>query len=386
MTTIPTISELTAQIKADLEARFGDSIPSFGKNYLRAAIMNQAVRIRTLYLVLANVQKNIFVDTADPESNGGTLERFGRVKLGRDPFPAVASQYQCSVTANIGAVINSSQTFKSNDSALNPGVLFVLDNSVTIVSNPQNIVLRCLTPGTGGQLNIGDLLTATSPIANVTSQVTVNSQNVPPQDAEDIETYRTAAEEAYRLEPQGGAASDYRLWALDAQGVKQTYPFAKSGAAGEINLYVESTTGDGTASGALLTAVEAVVELDPDTTKPLSERGRRPLGVLQVHYISITPLTVNIQISGGSFTSAQKTLIQNAILQALALVRPFVAGADVIANRNDIFSVNNVISLILSAIPGASFTGVSMTVNGGPVSSYQFLNGNIPLFGTITYL
>lgn len=392
MITIPTIAQLYSQIKSDIEAKFGDTIPAFGKNYLRAQAMVQAVKIRQLYLALAFVQKNVFVDTADPEANGGTLERFGRIKLGRNPFPAVASEYQVAVTANVGATISASQTFKTNDDSLNPGILFILDNSVTISTNPQNIVLRCLTPGLTGKLNIGDKLTATSPIANVTSEVTVNSENVPPQDAEDIETYRTAAEEAYRLEPQGGAASDYRLWALDAQGVQQTYPFAKSGAAGEINLYVEevlssSPDGKGSASASLLTAVEAVIEFDPDTTKPLSERGRRPLGVFEVHYLSVTPLNIDIQISGFSgITDDEKASIFSAIQEALETVRPFVAGADVLADKNDIFSVNNIITIILNTISGAYFTGVTMTVNAANVSTFQFTGGFIPYLSSITYV
>lgn len=392
MTTIPTIRQLYASIKTDIEAAFGDSIPLFGKNFLRASAMVQAGRLNLFYRTLGDLQKNIFIDTANPESGGGTLERFGRVKLDRDPFPATAGQYVLQVTGTVGATINASQTFKSNDDSLNPGMLFILDNSYALVSATDFITVRALTAGLDSRLAVGNGVTATSPIANVNSATVVTSEAVIPLAAEEIETYREAGVEAYRLEPQGGAASDYRLWATGAQGVQQTYAFAKSGSAGEINIFVEativdSTDGKGTPSGAILVEVEAVVEFDPDTTKPLTERGRRPLGVFQVHYLAVTPLNVEIQIAGFSgITAAQKTLIFAAMQEALSTVRPYVAGADVLADKNDTFSINNIISEILSTIPGSQFTSVTMTVAGSSVSSYQFLNGYIPFLNAITYV
>lgn len=391
MITIPTITQLYTAILADLTAKFGDSIPSFGKNFLRAIAMAQAGRLKLYYLAIGNLQKNIFVDTADPEASGGTLERFGRVKLNRDPFPATAGQYTIQVTGSIGATINSSTTFRSNDDALSPGMLFVLDNTHVLTATTDSITVRALTPGLDSKLQVGDGLVATAPILNVNSAATVTAETVEPLAAETVEEYRAIVLQSYRLEPNGGAASDYRLWAADAQGVQQVYPFAKSGSANEINLYVEATLADsidgkGTPSALLLTTVESVVELDPDTTQPINDRGRRPLGVFQIHYLPVTVVNVNINIASFvGVTADQKTLIFNAIKEALVSVRPFVAGADILAQKNDIFSTNSVISIILTAIPGSIFGAITLTVGGSPVSSYQFVNGNIPYLNLITY-
>src|SRR5690349_13978165 len=98
MISIPTTNQLYEDILADLEAEYGQSIPLFGKIFLRAFAGVQAAKLKLLYLSIANLQKNIFIDTADPEASGGTLERFGRIKLGRNPFPATAGQYEIQVT------------------------------------------------------------------------------------------------------------------------------------------------------------------------------------------------------------------------------------------------------------------------------------------------
>jgi len=390
MITIPTISQLTTSILTDLQAAYGAPIPTFTKNVLRIQALVQAAKLKIYYLAIGSIQKNIFVDTADPVSAGGTLERFGFVKLGRNPFPARAGQYVCLVSGTIGATIAANTTFKSDDNSTSPGMLFILDNNYTLVGSDR-ITLRALTPGQISKLTPYDTLTSTAPIANVNSSVAVIGSFIDPLDAESIEDYRQSAIEAYRLEPQGGAATDYRIWAKDAQGVANSYPYAKSGANNEINLYVEatiadSTDGKGTPSASLLTAVESVVEFDPDTTKPLSERGRRPLGVFQVHYLAITPLNIDITISGFSgVTADQKTLILNAITQALSQVRPFISASDILSERNDTFSINNIISIILAAIPGAIFTSVSLSVASVGVSSYQFQNGDIPYLNSITY-
>jgi uncharacterized phage protein gp47/JayE len=391
MITIPTISQLRTSILADLTTQYGSGIPSFGKNFLRAIAYVQAARLKLYYLAIASLQKNIFIDTADPEALGGTLERFGRIKLNRNPFPAQAAQYVIQVTGSIGATIISSTKFKSDDDSANPGMLFILDTTFVMTMTTDSITVRALTAGLDSQLEISDGLTATAPIANVNSAATVLSEAVEPLAAEDLEDYRTKGIEAYRLEPQGGAPGDYRLWALDAQGVQQTYPYAKSGATGEVNLFVEATTADstdgkGTPSAGLLSDVEDVVEFDPDTTKPLDERGRRPLGAFQVHYLPITPLDIDIVIDGYTdIDSDKEASILSAITDSLASVRPFVAGADVAANQNDVFSINSIISIILQAVPGAQFGTVTMTVDGGAQSSYTFDQGNIPFLNSITY-
>lgn len=390
MISIPTLTEIYDGIKTEIENIFGITIPTFGKNVFRVMATNTAGRHKLIYLLLGKVQKNIFVDTADPASQGGTLERFGIVKLGRSPFPATAGEYVVNVTGDASSVIPAQTTFKSDDGSSSPGYLFILDTEYTLTGTGDQITLRALTAGISSELIVGDTLTATAPISGVESGVDVDSITTEPLAAESIEAYRAAAIDAYRLEPQGGAVSDYRLWAADAQGVAKVYPYAKAGDDGIIDLYVEatkadSTDGKGTPTTAILSDVEDVVELDPDTTKPINERGRRPLGVFQVNYLAITPLDVDITITGGSYTTAQQTSIQSALEEAIDEIRPFITGADVVAERDDVLSNNKIIFIIQSTVPEIVFTGVTLQVDSVTETSYQFTDGNIPYFNSVTF-
>lgn len=380
MITIPTITELYNDILADLEGQFDITIPLIGKSFLRALAAVQAAKLKLFYLSIGYLQKNIFVDTADSEANGGTLERFGRVKLGRNPFPALPGEYTVSVVGTVGSVIAASTTFKSNDDSLSPGILYILDDEYTLVSNPDTITLRALTAGNEGKLSIGDNLTATAPIANVNSQVAVTAETVEPQAAQDIEDYRQQVLNSFQLEPQGGSATDYRLWAQDAQGVKETYPYANSEQSNEINLYVEATIADssdskGTPTQGILDAVEEDVE------------PKRPLGVFQVNYLPVTPLDIDITINGFSPSPDTETqdLIETAITDMINEIRPFISGIDILAGKNDILDVNKIITAIISALPGSVFSSVTMEVDSVELLAKTFTNGDIPFLSSIAY-
>lgn len=390
MTTLPTLSELYASILSDLETQFGVSIPLVGKNFLRVMASVQAAKLKLYYLAIGLVQKNVFPDTADSESIGGTLERFGRVKLGRNPFDARAGEYELIVTGSVGAFIKASTTWKSDDDSLSPGKMFVLDADFTLSATTDTIIVRALEGGTDSKLDANDTLSSTSPIALVDKTATVYAEITEPLAAETLEAYRTAILNSFRLEPQGGAATDYRLWSQDAQGVRFVYPYARSGYPCEVNLFVEaneadSTDGKGTPSAALLDEVEAVVEFNPDDTLPLLERGRRPLQVI-VNFLPITPKEVDITVTGyvGLDVDTQ-TILDAAIEDLIKDIRPFVAAADIVANKNDIIDVNKIIATIIGQKPSAIFTSVTMTIDAVPLLTYTFENGDIPHLNLITY-
>lgn len=391
MTSIPTLSQLYSDVLTDLQTELGVTVNPALRLVLRAIAGVQAARLKLLYLAVAFVQKNIFPDTADSEASGGTLERFGRAKIGRNPFPATQGEYQLKVNGTPGAVIPAGTTYRSDAGSLSPGQLYVVDAAYTLPIAIGSVPVRALTAGTAGKLNLGDTLTATAPIIGVTGAAMATTETVQPVDAETTEQYRKVVLQSYRLYPQGGAAADYRLWGQSVNGVAAIYPYAASGAPNEVNVFVEatvaaSTNGMGTPGSTMLAAVAANLETDPVTGK-----GRRPLGVFRVNTLAVVVNKIDIVIYGASATSAANRAIINAALAAaIGAVRPFIAGADALAQRNDVFGINNIAATVLAAVPGTLFSTSEMFITigaGSPIltPSKIFDQGNIPFLNSVTY-
>jgi len=390
--TIKTKQQIYDEIILDLENKLGITIPTFGRSLLRVWAMVLAGALKMVYLAVGNVQKNVAPDLADPEEKGGTLDRFGLLKLGRRRFPATQAQYTATVTGTTGATIPAGTTFKSDANSLSPGYLFILDNAFTLPSSTGTITIRALTAGSISRLVVGNTLTATNPIDLVNRVITVATEAIAPRAAETVEEYRAKIVEAYRIETQGGSKGDYRLWGYDAQGTREIYPYASSGNNNEVDVYVEATIADstdgyGTPTATILNDVEDVIEASPDVTLTLAERSRRPLGVFMVNVYPIVLREIDINIASfADLTAAKQATILAAITEALYTVRPFIAGLDVVAERNDIFDISRIGAIVLAAVPGSSFGTITLNVDGVSVPSFLFDNGEIPYLDTITYV
>ena len=386
--TVPTYTELFDSIISDFKAKFG--ITSLvGKVVFNAFAAVQAAKLKIIYLSVAFVYKNIFPDTADSEALGGSLERFGLVKLDRLPFPATAGEYKITVTGTIGATIPAGTTYKSLDTSTSPDKLFRVDSEVILASTSEEIDIRALDLGSVARLEVGDELQVTAPIDNVNSFASVASVEVIPVEAESIEDYRTKVIAAYQLEAQGGAKTDYRIWSADAAGEREVYPYVVDGEPGKINLYIEanaddSTDGHGTPTAAIIQEVEDVVEFDPDTSKPLNERGRRPMGTFEIFYLAITPLAVDVQIfelTDTSFLSTIKDTIETFLLD----IRPFIDGADNPNNiQKDKLFASDIVNIVRSVIgSNNTFSDLKMFVDSIETTLYQFTDGDIPYIDTV---
>lgn len=384
MRPIPTLQELRETLANDFKSKL-NLLSNNLKKFLDAFSIVESAKIKLIYLFLQDLQNNIFPDTADVEANGGTLERQGRIFLNRNPRPATVGTFELNVTGESGAVLRSGLTFKSNENSLSPGQLYVLDLEYTLTGSSDVIEVRSLGAGVEFDLNENDELTITEPVLGVNQIVTVNSVVSQPKNGENIEAYRQAILDAIQLEPQGGSKTDYRLWSSDAQGVKKVYPYVKNGDAGTVQVYVEAT--DGVPSSGLLAEVEEVIEFDPDESKPLNERGRRPIQAT-VEVLPVVLIPVAVTITGLSQdTPSIRSAIQSNIELYLSSVRPYISGADLARNRNDILYEARLQSVATDVLENSNFfTGFSITVNGNSVSSYQFDLGNIPSLVTpITY-
>jgi uncharacterized phage protein gp47/JayE len=384
------MQELKESLSNDFKSRL-NLVSDNLKKFFEAFSIVISAKFKIVYLYLNDIQNNIFPDTADLEANGGTLERQGRIYLNRNPRPATVGVFNLLVNGLSGSVLRSGLTFKSNENSKSPGQMYVLDAEYTCTGTMDIIEVRSLGAGTDFDLDVNDELTITEPVLGVQQIVIVDEIIEQPKASEDIEAYRQSILDAIQLEPQGGSKTDYRLWSSDAQGVRKVYPYVKNGDAGTVQVFVEATLADsvdgfGTPTNALLIEVDEVINFDPDETKPLNERGRRPMQVtLEVLPIDLIP--VDLTITGLSQnTSTIRANIESNIETYLYGVRPFISGADLSRNRNDILYEARLQSVATDVLENSNFfTGFQMLVNGNSVSSYQFDLGSIPFLQSVTY-
>tara|TARA_B100000953_G_scaffold297883_1_gene293561 strand:- start:301 stop:1479 length:1179 start_codon:yes stop_codon:yes gene_type:complete len=391
MISTPKLIEINDQIKQDLKNKLGiDSDDDLKKVYEAISIVT-AGQFRLQYLYLRDLLDNVFPDKADLEENGGTLERQGRIYLDRNPQPATSGIFRIRVTGESGSKLRAGLTFKSNDTALNPGRLYVLDNEYTMLTEEDFVEIRSLEGGSSNNLDLNNTLSITEPVIGVDKLVTVSSIVQESLDSEPIEDYRQSILNAIQLEPQGGARVDYVLWSDSVQGVRKVYPYTKDGQAGTVILYVEATEGDsidglGSASPQMLQNVYDAVNFNPDDTLPLNKRGRRPLQA-NIETVSVTPASVNLEISGLSVDSIEiRNKIEQNLRSYIKTVRPFLDGADLFRNKNDILTTSKLQGVVSNVIGTNNyFQGMTMSVNDGSFSSYLFQRDEIPFLNEINF-
>lgn len=410
MQPIPKLADLFTGIINSLNAVFNINIPLTGKSFLRDIGGVWSGKLKTAYNYLANVQKNSNFVTADPPSQGGTLYRFGNIYLLENPKAATQGEYTCAVTGTAGAVLSANTTFLSDPSSLSPNFLFILDTDYVLTGSGDIIMLRATIAGTASNLAIGNTLTAQRPLIGIDQVVTVTGITINAVDAETDEEYRARIQNHVQLEPQGGAPADYIKWGSDAAGVARIYPYTPGGTPWQVNVYVEAILSDsggsapdynyGIPTGTILMDVTNAILTDPVTALV-----RKPMGVVlgaaNVGALAVTVYQVVITFTGSTGISADdQASIIAALQQAIADIRPFIAGAEVVQEQNDTLSINLpatggrtaapekyvVVVIAMQAAPGALFTGVSMTVNAISETSFTFDNGIIPYLKAVNVL
>lgn len=180
---------------------------------------------------------------------------------------------------------------------------------------------------------------------------------------------------------------------INGGSVLATYQVTGIGVGGSITAYIITNPGQGYSVASNV------------ATTPTSGGGSSFfIDILTLNGIGALPVTVLqviITFTGtGAMTAAQKTAITTALQQAVTNIRPFIAGADSLANQNDTLSVNLpatsgrlappekyvVVVIAMGAAPGALFTGCSMTVGGVASATYIFDQGNIPYLQEINVI
>ena len=391
MKPIPTINEIQGNIISDLKSKLNISDLE-AKMVLDAFGSVMAGQFKLMYIYLGDILNNIFPDTADTIENGGELNRLGDIYLNRQPKPATNGYYLVELTSSEDSFLRNGITYKSNEDSTSAGKLFVSEINYTANGLNDSIIIRSLESGKDSLLKINDQLTITEPVIGTESTVTVLEVITLPISSESIEDYRKKILDAIRLEPQGGARTDYRLWSQDAQGVKQVYPYVKDSEPGTVQVFVEATSEDsidenGTPSQTILNLVEEVIYFSPDLSLTTNERGRLPIQVnLEVLPIILKPVDIKI-INLQSVTQSIKDNVKRNLLNYLKDVRPFISGCDLLSEKNNILYSGKLQAVVLDSLSSNNFyDDFEVFVDGQLENNFTFDGANIPYLRNINYV
>lgn len=339
----------------------------------------------------------IFPDTASYEKVdvlGHTIRPL--IKLG-DQFgvqrPMEGTAWQGIITVHRTGLNKSvaAGTQLKNDAN---GLIYCVETSTELDEDDKEVAVYCVESGTAGNLENGDILNFVNPVDFATKETEVVQTAVKGTDAETEESYRRRVVNRYSTQPQGGALADYRIWAYDAAGVLQVYPYNDEDSPGGVIIYVAGKTDvypTRVPDSALLVAVGKACTYDPDT----GVANRKPVTAVldpagnetypNVKAVKVTRF--NIWVSGlkgataEDFGKALKTEFETYFLNC----EPYIRGLSNDNSRTDLILRNSLISITNSIALSmkATFDTVEMNANGALIAEYTLDKGELAALGDL---
>ena len=345
----PTLEELINRTKADFESRL-----TGGGTLLRRALIRVIARVHAgamhlLYGFVAYIAKQLMPDTAESEY----LRRWARI-WGIEPKAATYASFNVTFTGTDGTQIPQGTEIVRSD-----GMVYATQALGTIASGTALVAVQALTSGSGPNVDGGEILSLSSPIAGINSQATVSGSGiVDGQDAEKDEDLLERLLLRIQTPPHGGAKNDYVAWALEVSGVTRAWCLPAYMGLGTVGVTFVMDESD---------------PIIPDNTKVtevqdyIDDPSRRPV-TAQVIAFAPTADPLNFTISGVS-DSAVRSAIQAEL--ADLLVREAEPGGTIL------------ISHINEAISRAE--GETDHVLVAPVANVTSTQSHIITMGSITW-
>lgn len=367
----PTTKEISDNIVSQISAQIAQQAPILPKSFIRVL----AKAIAGVYVILFKyagfIYKQLFVVTATDQNttiNGvqiNPLNEWGRLVGIPARTPATQAQLRCAVqvTAQGGFIRTGQQLVGKNN-----GVTYAVQGDVSINASTVYIIAQAVGDqqggdgsGTIGNLANGASISFVNPLANVTREVLVISQEATGADAETTQSYRSRILDRFQKRPQGGAYADYEQWAEEAPGTLRAYPY--TGDPGEVNVYIESSTeADGIPTTAQREASLALINFDQNGLA-----SRRPINAL-VNVLPITRATFSVEVSGvtAQDLAAVQDSITVSVLEYFEALEPFINGLSLIPRRDRVSAaaISGIVNNIVGAA-GGQFTGVTLKNSGG---------------------
>jgi hypothetical protein len=390
----PTTAQISDNIVAQLEASLGQAVPLLPRAFIRVLAKALAGVFVILYkyggfVGLMQVVK--YAPYAETTINGrkfspliewGVLSGIG--------YPSTATRAELQITIPVALGGETIQAGETLYSAVN-GYTYATTSAV-VLSTPSVVVnIRAIGDpnSTGGKGTEGNLpIASTLKFTNTGLEVMVAAEVTVAADEESEVLYRQRVVSRFSAPPQGGAYSDYRIWATSVAGISNAYPYTGA-TAGTVEVYAEATvassgSADGIPTSGQLLAVAEAIELDSEGLA-----SRRPIGSL-VTVSAISRTSFDVTVTGLSVTGSLADVqaqISAALFTYFAGRAPYIIGLDTQGRSDRVTStaIGGVVDDVVAAANGI-FTSVATTQGGSAVTLYTLGQGEKSKLGTVAYV
>ena len=210
----PTISTLVERISADISANITGAVTLAQKSVLRTLGRIYAGAVHLLYGFVDNLANQLFATTASTTFLDQIGSEFGVVRNA-----ATSAVGTITITGTAGTLIPAGTELQNTE-----GFKYTTDADATIGAGTITVAVTASVAGVDSNDVASAILAFTSPIINVDSTATVDSDAL--TGGADIETddaYRERVLSRKRQAPSGGTEFDLITWALENSGVTRAW-------------------------------------------------------------------------------------------------------------------------------------------------------------------
>lgn len=249
--TRPTLRELITRIQGDVATDTGSQDVYRRGTFARGMSRAAAAAIHGVYGFAARVLGELLPTSA---VDWGVV-RWASM-LGITRIPAVAAVHTATITFTGSATVSAGAVATRSD-----GTEYTLAANVTRGSaGTATGTWTASVAGAAGSLDVGDILTLSTPVANVTSAMTVASEVTAGADIETLAALNVRNMERLASPPQGGAEADYIAWSkAHSATIRRVWVTPSTPYLGAVSVLfaVEGTGSDMIPSGGLVTSLQA---------------------------------------------------------------------------------------------------------------------------------
>lgn len=272
---IETLKEITERVESKIISEFSLLTPVLDNSFVKILARVIAMSFWLLQGFVDWGWRQRFAQYADQEN----LENIGFAK-GVDPKPATFARGVVQLEGEEGAIIPEQTVI----ARLSDNYTYVTEAEITIPTGgvvQVNVVSELVLNGQGEPVQgigedantpIDTLCELTSPITGVLSECFFFTAATGGFNAEDLESYRKRVLYIQRNPPQGGAQSDYVIWASSRPGVSDVFVTSNYPTVSDVYVTIGNYTD--------IDNPEVVQSTIDDVIEYVNSRDRRPVTAL----------------------------------------------------------------------------------------------------------